>query len=74
MLTLYKYFFPTPDAPKLPEVADKDLEVFVCRSIPVATKAQLNHLEELKQRNYPWWKKLGDEFQEPGLEEADFLF
>ncbi|NXH71522.1 IQCB1 protein, partial [Hydrobates tethys] len=52
------------NAPGLAETTEKDLDVFMSRSIPVATKARQSHNTMLKYARWPWWKKLGDEFVE----------
>ncbi|XP_053926313.1 IQ calmodulin-binding motif-containing protein 1 isoform X2 [Cuculus canorus] len=52
------------NAPGLSETTEKDLDVFMSRSVPVATKARQSHNAMLKYNSWPWWKKLGDEFVE----------
>ncbi|NXT33949.1 IQCB1 protein, partial [Pelecanoides urinatrix] len=52
------------NAPGLAETTEKDADVFMSRSIPVATKARQSHNTMLKYTRWPWWKKLGDEFVE----------
>ncbi|XP_074949148.1 IQ calmodulin-binding motif-containing protein 1 [Phalacrocorax aristotelis] len=52
------------NAPGLAETTEKDLGVFMSRSIPIATKARQSHNTMLKHARWPWWKKLGDEFGE----------
>ncbi|RMC18716.1 hypothetical protein DUI87_04612 [Hirundo rustica rustica] len=52
------------NAPGLAEATEKDLGVFMSRSIPVATKARQSHNTMLKYAQWPWWKKLGEEFME----------
>ena len=42
---------------------------FVSHSVPIATKARYNHNEELRLLRQPWWKKLGDEYQDSRYEE-----
>lgn len=49
------------DAPKLSELHEEDIDKFVSWSVPVATKAQGNHTNELRRLNQPWWRKLDDE-------------
>lgn len=61
------------DAPGLAETTEKDLDVFMSRSIPVATKARQSHNTVLKYTRWPWWKKLGDEFMEDGVIPDDAL-
>jgi len=60
-------------APELDKVTQKDVEMYSTRSVPVATKARVNHMETLRNLQLPWWKKLGDEFQESDLPEEDIL-
>ncbi|XP_068102309.1 IQ calmodulin-binding motif-containing protein 1 [Hyperolius riggenbachi] len=48
--------------PSLKEAAEKDVELFTCRSVPVALKAKQSHSTMLKRSRWPWWKKLSDEF------------
>ncbi|KAJ7407863.1 hypothetical protein WISP_124230 [Willisornis vidua] len=52
------------NAPGLAETTEKDVGVFMSRSVPVATKARQSHNTMLKYTRWPWWKKLGDEFME----------
>ncbi|XP_062434428.1 IQ calmodulin-binding motif-containing protein 1 [Rhea pennata] len=52
------------NAPGLAETTEKDLDIFMSRSIPVATKAKQSHNTMLKYTRWPWWKKLEDEFVE----------
>ncbi|NWS62673.1 IQCB1 protein, partial [Chunga burmeisteri] len=52
------------NAPGFAEITEKDLDVFMSRSVPVATKARQSHNTMLKYTHWPWWKKLGDEFVE----------
>ena len=40
------------------------MEMYTSRSVPIATKAQQTHKEQLKLLKQPWWKKLGDEYQD----------
>ncbi|NWQ76009.1 IQCB1 protein, partial [Columbina picui] len=61
------------NAPGLAEATEKDLDVFVSRSIPVATKARQSHNTMLKYTRWPWWKKLGDEFVEDDVIPDDAL-
>ncbi|XP_074652826.1 IQ calmodulin-binding motif-containing protein 1-like [Tubulanus polymorphus] len=63
------------NAPKLDEATEKDLELYVCRSVPIANRAQMLHNNEMKRLKQPWWRKLGDEFhQQPELEQHEILF
>ncbi|NXU51807.1 IQCB1 protein, partial [Turnix velox] len=61
------------NAPGLAEATEKDLDVFVSRSVPVATKARESHNTMLKYIRLPWWKKLGDEFVEDDVIPDDAL-
>ncbi|XP_068263786.1 IQ calmodulin-binding motif-containing protein 1 [Nyctibius grandis] len=61
------------NAPGLAESTEKDLDVFVSRSIPVATKARQSHNTMMKYTRWPWWKKLGDEFVEDDVIPDDAL-
>ncbi|NWR69212.1 IQCB1 protein, partial [Centropus unirufus] len=61
------------NAPGLAETTEKDLDVFMSRSVPVATKARQSHNTMLKYVSWPWWKKLGDEFREDDTIPDDFL-
>uniref|UniRef100_A0A1W7RGI8 IQ motif containing B1 n=1 Tax=Agkistrodon contortrix contortrix TaxID=8713 RepID=A0A1W7RGI8_AGKCO len=49
------------NAPSLSECTMKDLNVFMSRSVPVATKAKQSHNTMLKYMQWPWWKKLEEE-------------
>lgn len=51
-------------APNLKEADDKEPELFLSRSRPVATKAKQAHLTTLKHIQAPWWKKLGEEAED----------
>lgn len=61
------------DAPPLAETTEKDLAVFMSRSVPVATKAKESHNAMLKYTRWPWWKKLGNEFEEDDVIPDDIL-
>ncbi|XP_051479053.1 IQ calmodulin-binding motif-containing protein 1 isoform X1 [Apus apus] len=61
------------NAPGLAETTEKDLDVFMSRSIPVATKARQSHNTMLKHTHWPWWKKLGEEFEEDDVIPDDAL-
>ncbi|KAK2525884.1 Iqcb1 [Columba guinea] len=61
------------NAPGLAEATEKDLDVFLSRSIPVATKARQSHNTMLKYTRWPWWKKLGAEFEEDDVIPDDAL-
>ncbi|XP_072117056.1 IQ calmodulin-binding motif-containing protein 1-like [Mobula birostris] len=53
------------NAPRLEEATEKDIELFNCRSAPVAARARQSHNAMLQFTRGPWWKKLGDELQDP---------
>ncbi|XP_064594930.1 IQ calmodulin-binding motif-containing protein 1-like [Liolophura sinensis] len=62
-------------APPLKDLTDKDVDMFSSRSVPVAARAQQAHKEELRLLRQPWWRKLGDEYQDQLYEEEqDLLF
>ncbi|OXB65586.1 hypothetical protein ASZ78_015046 [Callipepla squamata] len=61
------------NAPRLAEITEKDLAVFMSRSVPVATRARESHSAMLKHARWPWWKKLGDEFEEDDVIPDDIL-
>ncbi|NXW83278.1 IQCB1 protein, partial [Alopecoenas beccarii] len=61
------------NAPGLAEATEKDLDVFMSRSVLVATKARQSHNAMLKYTRWPWWKKLGDEFVEDDVIPDDAL-
>ncbi|XP_066203046.1 IQ calmodulin-binding motif-containing protein 1 isoform X2 [Saccopteryx leptura] len=48
-------------APSLKEAEEKEPELFLSRSRPVAAKAKQAHLTTLKHIQAPWWKTLGEE-------------
>ncbi|XP_066097919.1 IQ calmodulin-binding motif-containing protein 1 isoform X2 [Saccopteryx bilineata] len=48
-------------APSLKEAEEKEPELFLSRSRPVAAKAKQAHLTTLKHVQAPWWKTLGEE-------------
>ncbi|XP_061465109.1 IQ calmodulin-binding motif-containing protein 1 isoform X2 [Rhineura floridana] len=49
-------------APSLKESSMKDLNVFMSRSVPVVAKAKQCHNFMLKYMQWPWWKKLEEDF------------
>ncbi|XP_075789217.1 IQ calmodulin-binding motif-containing protein 1 isoform X2 [Pelodiscus sinensis] len=59
-------------APSLTEATEKDLDVFMSRSVPVACKARQSHNTMLKYARWPWWKKLGDEFMDDTIPDDVF--
>ena len=62
-------FYLYAEAPKLSEATEADVEDFMSRSVPIATKARYNHAQELRLLQQPWWRKLGDEYQDKMYEE-----
>ncbi|KAL4229455.1 hypothetical protein ACF0H5_012493 [Mactra antiquata] len=60
-------------APGFENITQKDVDMYSSRSVPVATKARVNHMETLRNLQLPWWKKLGDEFQEADIPEEEVL-
>ncbi|XP_067406032.1 IQ calmodulin-binding motif-containing protein 1 isoform X2 [Emydura macquarii macquarii] len=61
------------NAPGLVDATEKDLDVFMSRSVPVACKARQSHNTMLKYTRWPWWKKLGDEFMDDDMIPDDVL-
>ncbi|KAK2150495.1 hypothetical protein LSH36_403g03081 [Paralvinella palmiformis] len=57
------------EAPKLSEATEADVEDFTSHSVPIATKARYNHAQEMRLLRQPWWRKLGDEYQDKLYEE-----
>ncbi len=57
------------DAPNLKDASESDISTFTCHSVPIATKARYNHNQELRLLRQPWWRKLGDEYQDTKLDE-----
>ena len=60
----FKMFTRITDAPKLSEAEETDIDLYKCHSVPIATKARYNHNNEMRLIKQPWWKKLGDEYQD----------
>ncbi|XP_054826830.1 IQ calmodulin-binding motif-containing protein 1 [Eublepharis macularius] len=57
-------------APSLADVTMKDLDLYVSRSVPVIARAKQCHYTMLKRTQWPWWKKIGEEFlDEEGVSE-----
>jgi len=58
------------DAPRLSDISvdgedfDILLKSFMSHSMPVVSKARLDHASELRLLDQPWWRKLGDEYQD----------
>ena len=57
------------DAPSLTEATEDDIATYTCHSVPIATKARYNHNQEIRLLRQPWWRKLGDEYQDEKLDE-----
>nr|XP_002740629.1 PREDICTED: IQ calmodulin-binding motif-containing protein 1-like [Saccoglossus kowalevskii] len=64
------------NSPKVKDATERDLFMYMSRSLPIATKAKENHNATVKRLQQPWWKKLDEHdlpdneiFQE---EEYDF--
>ena len=57
------------DGPGLKEATEDHIATYTCYSIPIATKACYNHNQELRLLWQPWWRKLGDEYQDEKLDE-----
>ncbi|XP_015264291.1 PREDICTED: IQ calmodulin-binding motif-containing protein 1 [Gekko japonicus] len=49
-------------APSLAEATMEDPNVYMSRSVPVVARAKQSHYTMLKYTQWPWWKKLGEEF------------
>ena len=60
-------------APGLDKVTQRDVDMYSSRSVPVATKARVNHMDTLRILQLPWWKKLDDEFQDSEIPEEEIL-
>ena len=54
---------------KFSEIDEVQLKSFVCHSVPIATRARANHVAEMRLLRQPWWRKLGDEYQDTKYEE-----
>ncbi|XP_029112718.1 IQ calmodulin-binding motif-containing protein 1 [Scleropages formosus] len=61
------------NAPPLKDVAEVDSDLYLSRSGPVAYRARQSHNALLNASRYPWWKRLGDEFQDPESVPAENL-
>ena len=68
LVSTITYYFST-GAPKLKDATEADVDLYKHRSVPIATKARYNHNQEMRILRQPWWKKLGDEYQDNKLEE-----
>lgn len=60
-------------APKLDHLDPKEIEKYISHSVPITTKARENHNNEIRLLNQPWWRKLGDEFQDSMYEDDIIL-
>uniref|UniRef100_A0A670YAP4 IQ motif containing B1 n=1 Tax=Pseudonaja textilis TaxID=8673 RepID=A0A670YAP4_PSETE len=58
-------------APSLSECTVKDLNVFMSRSVPVVAKAKQSHNTMLKYMQWPWWKKLEEDFFKEEVDSVD---
>ncbi|XP_034278561.1 IQ calmodulin-binding motif-containing protein 1 [Pantherophis guttatus] len=58
-------------APSLSECTMKDLNVFMSRSVPVVAKAKQSHNTILKYMQWPWWKKLEEDFFKEEVDSVD---
>ncbi|ETE67567.1 IQ calmodulin-binding motif-containing protein 1 [Ophiophagus hannah] len=58
-------------APSLSECTMKDLKVFMSRSVPVVAKAKQSHNTILKYMQWPWWKKLEEDFFKEEVDSVD---
>ena len=67
--SVFFFSLKSSDAPRLEDADEKDVESYRSPSVPIATKARQNHQEELRLLQQPWWRKLGDEYQEEAEEE-----
>ena len=68
MFKLWIYFL-FADTPSLKDANEEDIATYTCHSVPIATKARYNHNQELRLLRQPWWRKLGDEYQDQKLDE-----
>ena len=64
----------TLGAPKLGAVGDDSCQNYVSYSVPVATRARDHHNTEIRLLNQPWWRKLGDEFQDSKYEDENIFW
>uniref|UniRef100_A0A8C6VH37 IQ motif containing B1 n=1 Tax=Naja naja TaxID=35670 RepID=A0A8C6VH37_NAJNA len=58
-------------APSLSECTMRDLNVFMSRSVPVVAKAKQSHNTILKYMQWPWWKKLEEDFFKEEVDSVD---
>lgn len=56
-------------APPLNSISQKDVEMFSSRSLPVATKAKVQHNAILQKLQRPWWRQQWEEDDE--IDEAE---
>ena len=62
------------DAPRLCDVGCDVSELmtsFFCHSAPIAARAKRDHAEELRLLEQPWWRKLGNDYQDSKNDEVD---
>ncbi|XP_060118446.1 IQ calmodulin-binding motif-containing protein 1 [Heteronotia binoei] len=60
-------------APSLAESTMEDVNIYTSRSVPVVARAKQCHYTMLKYTQWPWWKKLGEEFLYDGGVSEDLL-
>ncbi|XP_062972754.1 IQ calmodulin-binding motif-containing protein 1 [Elgaria multicarinata webbii] len=60
-------------APSLSESTMKDLNIFMSRSVPVVSKAKQSHNTMIKYTQWPWWKKLEEDFFDEEVVSEDLL-
>jgi hypothetical protein len=58
-------------APALKDVTQKDVEMYSCRSLPIATVAKQQHNEMLQRLQRPWWRRKGEDDEEVDDEERE---
>ena len=68
--SIFVSFF-VAESPHLSEVCAPDLAVYVSHAAPVAAVARRNHANELRLLRQPWWRKLGDEYQDERATECE---
>jgi len=67
------------DAPRLSDVSTDSsvsdcsslVKSFTSGSAPVASRARLDHLNELRLTEQAWWRRLGDEYQDSKYTDVD---
>ncbi len=61
--------FAVADTPGLKDASESDVTTYTSHAVPIATAARHNHQHELRLLRQPWWRKLGDEYQDHKLHE-----